>query len=70
MTHSLYKAGSRLSKHTLEYDRIGRVTKRQFGSETAENVHRLKWEYRYDDSNAGRLWIAAPSTLGYTGSKT
>jgi len=48
-------AASRLSKHTLEYDRVGRVTKHQFGSDTAGNVHRLKWEYRYDDSNAGRL---------------
>jgi hypothetical protein len=46
---------SRLSKHTLDYDRMGRVTKHQFGSDTAGNVHRLKWEYSYDNSNAGRL---------------
>jgi hypothetical protein len=53
----------------MSYDRMGRVTKHQFGSDNTGNVHRLKWEYRYDDSNAGRLWIAAPSTLGYSESK-
>ena len=54
-------AASRLSKHTLEYDRIGRVTKHQFGSDNTGNVHRLKWEYRYDDSNAGRITGIASS---------
>jgi hypothetical protein len=54
-------AASRLSKHTLSYDRIGRVTKHQLGSDDTGNVHRLKWEYRYDDSNAGRLTGIASS---------
>jgi len=62
VTHNLYRdAGSRLSKHTLEYDRMGRATKHQFGSDNTGNVHRLKWEYRYDDSNAGRLTGIASS---------
>ena len=62
MTHNLYGgAASRLLKHTLEYDRIGRVTKHQFGSDTVGNVHRLNWEYRYDDSNAGPLTGIASS---------
>ena len=35
-------AASRLSKHTLEYDRIGRATKHQFGSDNTGNVHCLE----------------------------
>ena len=45
----------------MSYDRMGRATKHQFGSDNTGNVHRLKWEYRYDDSNAGRLTGIASS---------
>jgi len=62
VTHNLYRdAASRLSKHTLEYDRIGRVTKHQFGSDNTGNTHRMRWQYSYDDSNAGRLTGIASS---------
>jgi len=53
--------GGRLTKHTMSYDRIGRPTDHYFGSDDTGNVHRLKWEYRYDDSNAGRITGIASS---------
>jgi len=54
-------AASRLSKHTLEYDRIGRPTDHYFGSDSTGNTHRMRWQYSYDDSNAGRITGIASS---------
>ena len=54
-------AASRLSKHTLEYDRVGRPTNHYFGSDNTSNTHRMRWQYSYDDSNAGRLTGIASS---------
>ena len=54
-------ASSRLSKHTLSYDRLGRATDHYFGSDDAGNTHRMRWQYSYDDSNAGRLTAIASS---------
>jgi len=48
-------ASSRLSKHALSYDRLGRATDHTFGSDNAGNRRRMRWQYSYDDSNAGRL---------------
>ena len=54
-------ASSRLSKHALSYDRLGRATDHTFGSDDAGNTHRMRWQYSYDDSNAGRLTAIASS---------
>ena len=54
-------ASSRLSKHTVSYDRLGRATDHTFGSDDAGNRHRMRWQYSYDDSNAGRLTAIASS---------
>ena len=52
---------SRLSKHTPSYDRVGRATDHTFGSDDAGNRRRMRWQYAYDDSNAGRLRAMASS---------
>ena len=54
-------ASSRLSKHALSYDRLGRATDHTFGSDDAGNRRRMRWQYAYDDSNAGRLRAMASS---------
>ena len=54
-------ASSRLSKHALSYDRLGRATDHTFGSDDAGNRRRMHWQYSYDDSNAGRLTAIASS---------
>ena len=67
----MLSVGSRLSKHTLSYDHIGRPTNHYFGSDNTSNTHRMRWQYSYDDSNAGRLTgIASSNDDGLTAGST
>ena len=49
----MVSAGSRLAAHTLAYDKIGRVTAHAFGTDATGDTRQMRWQYAYDDSNAG-----------------